>query len=111
MAPIAVALQVVNVAFTFVVIVFVVLVSRVFNTGIFARFFMYIKIAVVFLSFYVLLRGALGYSLPGNFDALITLLNVLYSAFVMAAFAALYRDWKRISLDQPIRPVESSKGT
>ena len=81
-------------------------IARQMSTGIFRRFFLFLKLTVI-----VILVGRLD-TLLADFG-LTTLIDpqtadfayrVAWSILLMISFIALYVDWRRTSLDQPIKP-------
>lgn len=94
----------VNLVLTWAVMVYIWVVARYFNTGIFPRFFTLMKVAVLFTaanSVFVYLR-VVG-SLPQTLVGIDTILPTISILLFLASFISLLNDWKRVRMDEPLR--------
>lgn len=95
-----------------VTVILVFAIAHQMSAGIFRRFFFFVKLAVI-----VILVGRVNVDLL-QFPLLTRIMNpqtadyawrVVWSFLLMFGFIALYLDWKRTSLDQPIKPRSVTK--
>ena len=92
----------------FVILIVVFLIGRQMSTGIFKRFFLFMKLTAIFILF-----GRI-HGLLVNYDLVPTIApdplsadyfwRSVWSFLLMVSFVALYTDWRNTSLDQPIKP-------
>ena len=101
--------ETINVLFVLVVIVFILFVSRLFTGGIFRRFFLFLRIAVVFYAAYLVFHYSVEHGLTPDLGILVNLLNTGSVVFALFAFMALYTDWKGTKLDYHVHPPQSAK--
>jgi len=105
----ALLVDTINVTFALCVIVFIVIVSRVFTSGIFRRFFLFLRIAVAFYAPYLVFHYFMEYGLVLDVGIFVKLLNTGFVGFALCAFMALYTDWKKTNLDYPVHPPQSAQ--
>jgi hypothetical protein len=94
-----------------VILVFVI--ARYMSTGIFRRFFLFLKLTLIV----VLLNRIHTDLVAGNVISTVFLnplsadyaFRIVWSTLLMLSLAFLYVDWRRTSLDQPIKPRSAAK--
>ena len=98
---------------TAVVTVFLVFaIAHQMGTGIFRRFFFFLELTAI-----VILLGRVNVDLLGapvlgriiDPQTVDYLYRVVWSILLMLGFIALFLDWRRTSLDQPIKPKSATK--
>jgi len=92
---------------TAVVTLFVVFaIAHKMSTGIFRRFFLLLRLTliVIVVNRVDVLLPAYGLSTLLGSETADYVYRTLWSLLLMASFISLYVDWRRTSLDQPIKP-------
>lgn len=82
-------------------------IARQMGTGIFKRFFAFLELTVIVILLGRVNVDLLGAPVLGRIMSPQTadyVYRVVWSILLMLGFIALYVDWRRTSLDQPIKP-------
>jgi len=81
-------------------------VARQMSTGIFKRFFLFLRLTliVVVINRIDVLLPAYGLTSLMGSDTADYVYRTVWSLLLMVSFISLYIDWRNTSLDQPIKP-------
>jgi len=96
-----------------VTVILVFVIARYMSTGIFRRFFLFLKFAaIVILINRIHTDLVAGNVIPTVFFNPLSadyLFRIVWSTLLMLSLAFLYLDWRKTSLDRPIRPRSTAK--
>jgi hypothetical protein len=100
------ALKVIFLGTSLVTLVVVFVIAHQMSTGIFKRFFLFLKLAiiVIFVNRVDALTPDYGLTAVLGTQSADYAYRTVWSILLMLSFTLLYVDWRNTSLDQPIKP-------
>ena len=105
------ALKIVFLATALVNMIVVFGIAHEMSTGIFKRFFLFLKLAIIVISINRVDVLTPDYGLTGLLGAQTAeyAYRTVWSILLLLSFIFLYVDWRSTSLDQPIKPGGTTK--